>query len=161
MARIDNSKLAGAIRTVVSGAQANGQTWAVAKALITPENEADAAAVLAADATFVATATAEAKAPKVKELAPEGTLRRAIQDYVPAAKDATFTKANGEVVACTAKQKAAWEAGRERFVAAAPVKAAPVAEPVVVTQSTTADDVAKLLADPEALTKLLTALLSK
>lgn len=117
MAKVNNHELAKVIRTF--GAEPNGQVWAAAKALITPENEADAATILAADKGFVKLAKAGAKAKessRSKRPEPEpGTVAHLIRNYEKKDKTATFVKKDGTTVACTPAQKAAWEKGRERF----------------------------------------------
>jgi len=118
MAKVNNPLLASVIRTEF-GAQPNGDVWTQAKAVITPENEDDAAEVLAATPAFVKAAKASAKATETARKsrpAPEpGTVAHLIRTYEKKDKTATFTKKDGTVVACTPAQKAAWEKGRERF----------------------------------------------
>lgn len=158
MARINNPALASVIRTF--GAEPNGDVWAAAKAVITPENEADAREVLAQDTTFLTLVEAGAKVREVaKKARPEpepGTLRHAIRNYEKAEKSATFTKADGTVIACTPKQKAAWEAGRSRFESVNASKGESK-----VTQSTDTEALAKLLASKPEVLSALTELLSK
>lgn len=158
MAKINNSALANVIRTF--DADPNGEVWAAAKAVVTPENEANAKEVLAADATFVKLAKANAKAKEARRKsrpAPEpGTLKHTIATYTKADKTETFVKKDGTTIACTPAQKRTWEAGRERFEV---VNAERAQDDTKVTQDTKAEAIAKALADKPELLEVLEGLL--
>lgn len=124
-----NDALAKALRAI--GVKSPSTIWFEVKAIIPPRNAVsstkDITAAVKQHKDEILALVAAAPAPKAKKPAPEGTLRRAIQDYEPKAKTTVFVKADGTEVQCTEAQKVAWEQARDRFAAKA--KATQAVEP--------------------------------